>query len=228
MEFAQRRRSCLTRHPTPRKCARAGAPPPVHRSRRKTSAGPARDNAAPRVPSRSQRSSRIASSPGAKTSRRKGRRSCNRVVPRRCAIVRSVAAPASAGMIWPRLAGLSLGSTVDRVPVDERETETGVVDRKPGAAARFVRINRAAAWVRKNFGRLRGNASSLFVAVHRETKSALRGNERDRAHSICDRVTRCPAAILPPLLPKHEERGGDRAPGAIGGADRKNQPPLRI
>src|SRR5437867_228481 len=119
---------------------------------------------------------------------------------------------------------LFLRLALDRVPVDQRQAKPGVVGRQPGSTVPLPGINRAPAPAAENFRRKRDRACSLFVAIHRETKSLRSWKEGDGAHSIRNRVTRCRATVFSPFAPERRERTGRRSAIAAGGVELEDEP----
>jgi hypothetical protein len=70
----------------------------------------------------------------------------------------------------------------DAVPVDQRETNTGIIRRNPCAACRLARENSAVAPKLVNRWRKSRKAVQFFVAIHREIKSLRLWKKRNRAH----------------------------------------------
>src|SRR5438034_11320435 len=74
--------------------------------------------------------------------------------------------------------------TPDAVPVDQRETNTGVIRRDPRAAFRLARKNSPTIRKIDNRRWQRSGTRKFFVAIHREIKPTQVWDKGNRAHQL--------------------------------------------
>ena len=86
---------------------------------------------------------------------------------------------------WDHLAAaldFSAGLALDPVPVDQSETESGIVHCQPGAAAGLMRVKGLAPANRELFRRQSRDPGAFLVAIHRQAESLSDRQERKGAH----------------------------------------------
>ncbi len=86
---------------------------------------------------------------------------------------------------WDHLAaalGFSAGLALDPVPVDQSETESGIVHGQPGAAAGLMRVKGLALAEIELFRRQSRDPGAFLVAIHRQAESLGDRQERKSAH----------------------------------------------